>query len=128
MPPKRTGGVPLMRKTQLRPAYGRDYLSLWTWSTIRWFRWDCDMVVRKYVLIRRRAENVRSLVALVAGMTSRILTRVVTSENIILTAADYCCRNVMRSLSSTVFLFADLKCMRSSSSWTFSLSLSRSSP
>jgi len=74
------------------------------------------MVVRKYVLIRRRAENVRSLVALVAGMTSRILTRVVTSENNILAAADYCCRNVMISLSSTVFLFANLKCMRSNSS------------
>ena len=39
------------------------------------------MVVRKYVLMRRRAENVCSLVAFVAGIKSRILITVVTSEN-----------------------------------------------
>ena len=41
MAPNRTDGVPSMRKIQLRPALGRDYLSDYeNLSTVVFFRFD----------------------------------------------------------------------------------------
>jgi len=57
-------------------------LSLLMWSTIRWFRLVSNIVVCRYILRSLGAGNVYPLVALVAGMSSSILTRVVTQSRI----------------------------------------------
>jgi len=54
MAPKRTGGVPSMRKTQLRPALGRDYLSDYENLSTVVFLFYFGLIAKKYI---RKWEN-----------------------------------------------------------------------
>ena len=49
MAPKRTGGVPSMRKTQLRPALGRDYLSDYENLSTVVFLFYFGLIAKKYI-------------------------------------------------------------------------------
>ena len=59
-------------------------LSLCMWSSMQWLRRGCNMPVRRKVLRRWKAENIRSAVAVVTGIIRTSCSRRTTSLNIIL--------------------------------------------
>ena len=67
--------LPIETKSKL------SVLFLWTCNIIKWLRRLSVIVERKYPLTRLRAEKDISLIALVAGITSKSFTNLKTSES-----------------------------------------------